>query len=582
MKAVCHSQPVKKDRRDSVKQISEDEREDGDSKPPEEYTLYAMEEESSKQPFVVQLQIDDVPLTMELDTGASLSIMSKNTFRKHWPNRPLESTTRKLRTYTGESIGVLGTAQVQVTHGKNSAELQLMVVDMDGPSLLGRNWLNKLTLDWSVLHYLHDGALGEVLKKHSRVFRAELGTLHGFQAKIHVNPDTVLMFCSARPVPYSMRPLVEEELEKLVSQGVIEPVAFSDWAAPIVPVLKAVKKSMRICGDFSTTVNKASHLDNYPIPKVEDLFAKLRGGVIFTKLNMSQAYQQLSLDEESKKYVVVNTHKGLFRFNRLPFGVSSAPGIFQRAMESLLQDIPSVVVYIDDILIAGATEAEHLQTLDQVLERLESAGLILKKEKCSFASTSVTYLGHTIDRDGIHPTPDKVQAVQQAPTPQNITELKAFLGLLNYYGKFMPNLATTLSPLYSLLRESTRWRWGDKEEKAFEASKKLLLSSQVLTHYNPELQLVLACDASQYGVGAVLSQRYPDGQERPVGYASRILSKAEQNYSQIEKEGLACVFGVKRFHCYLYGRSFMLSSDHKPLTSLFSKEKSIPVQLSLC
>ena len=144
----------------------------------------------------------------------------------------------------------------------------------------------------------------------------------------------------------------------------------------------------------------------------------------------------------------------------------------------------------------------------------------------------------------------------------------------------MPNLATTSSPLYNLLRESTRWRWGDKEEKAFEASKKLLLSSQVLTHYNPELQLVLACDASQYGVGAVLSQRYPDGQERPVGYASRILSKAEQNYSQIEKEGLACVFGVKRFHCYLYGRSFILSSDHKPLTSLFSKEKSIPVQAS--
>ena len=171
---------------------------------------------------------------------------------------------------------------------------------MDGPSLLGRNWLNKLTLDWSVLHYLHNGALGEVLKKHSRVFRAELGTLHGFQSKIHVNPDTVptCMFCNARPVPYSMRPLVEEELEKLVSQGVIEPVTFSDWAAPIVPVLKADKKSVRICGDFSTTVNKASRLDNYPIPKVEDLFAKLRGGVIFTKLDMSQAYQQLSLDEE--------------------------------------------------------------------------------------------------------------------------------------------------------------------------------------------------------------------------------------------------------------------------------------------
>ena len=322
-----------------------------------------------------------------------------------------------------------------------------------------------------------------------------------------------------------MRPLVEEELAKLVSQGVIEPVTYSDWAAPIVPVLKADKKSVRICGDFSTTVNKASRLDNYPIPKVEDLFAKLQGGAVFTKLDMSQAYQQLSLDEESKQYVVVNTHKGLYRFNRLPFGVSSAPGIFQRAMESLLQDIPSVVVYIDDILITGATEAEHLQTLSKVLERLESAGLTLKKEKCVFASTSVTYLGHTIDRDGIHPTPDKVQAVQQAPTPKNVTELKAFLGLLNYYGKFMPNLATTLKPLYNLLQESTKWRWNDKEKKAFEASKKLLLSSQVLTHYNPELQLVLACDASQYGLlcchnGIQMEKR--DQLDMPQGHCPRL------------------------------------------------------------
>ena len=575
LKTVCQ-QPVKKDRRDSVKKL----RDERDSQSPEEYTLFSLGEESSRKPFIVQLKIDDVSLSMELDTGASLSIMSKNTFRKHWPSRPLESTTRKLTTYTGETIDVLGTAQVQVTHGENSAELELMIVDMDGPSLLGRNWLNKLTLDWSTLHYLHDGPLGELLKKHSRLFREELGTLHGFQAKIHVNPHSVPMFCSARSVPYSMRPLVEEELEKLVSQGVIEPVTYSDWAAPIVPVLKADKKSVRICGDFSTTVNKASRLDNYPIPKVEDLFAKLQGGVVFTKLDMSQAYQQLSLDEESKQYVVVNTHKGLYRFNRLPFGVSSAPGIFQRAMESLLQDIPSVVVYIDDILITGATEAEHLQTLSKVLERLESAGLTLKKEKCVFASTSVTYLGHTIDRDGIHPTPDKVQAVQQASTPKNVTELKAFLGLLNYYGKFMPNLATTLKPLYNLLQESTKWRWNDKEKKAFEASKKLLLSSQVLTHYNPELQLVLACDASQYGLGAVLSQRYPNGEERPVGYASRTLSKAEQNYSQIEKEGLACVFGVKRFHCYIFGRSFILSSDHKPLASLFAKDKTVPAQAS--
>ena len=168
--------------------------------------------------------------------------------------------------------------------------------------------------------------------------------------------------------------LVEKELERLVKLGIIEPVQFADWAAPIVPVLKADKRSVRICGDFKMTVNQASCLDRYPIPKVEDLFACLHGGKNFTKLDMSQAYQQILLDEDSKQLLVVNTHRGLFRYNRLPFGVSSAPGIFQRTMETLLQDIPHVVVYIDDILITGPTEEAHLNTLDKVLDRLETAG----------------------------------------------------------------------------------------------------------------------------------------------------------------------------------------------------------------
>ena len=155
-------------------------------------------------------------------------------------------------------------------------------------------------------------------------------------------------------MPYAMRAMVEEELDRVVQLKILEPVQFADWAAPIVPVLKSDKKSLRICGDFKMTVNSASKLDAYPIPKIEDLFARLSGGICFSKLDLSQAYQQLELEEDSKQFVVVNTHKGLFRYNRLPFGISSAPGIFQRTMESLLQDIPSVIVYIDDILIFGS------------------------------------------------------------------------------------------------------------------------------------------------------------------------------------------------------------------------------------
>ena len=199
---------------------------------------------------------------------------------------------------------------------------------------------------------------------------------------------------------------------------------------------------------FVFTVNQASKLDRYPIPRIDDLFATLAGGESFTKLDMSQAFQQILLDEESKSYVVINTHKGLFRYNRLPFGVSSAPGIFQRVMEGLLSGIPGVVVYID-ILVTGKTTADHLAALDEVLTRLEKAGLHLKRKKCFLMQPSVTYLGHLIDAQGLHPLPDKVRAVQEAPPPRSVAQLKSYLGLLRSF--FL-----TYPPLYPPLLVSTR------------------------------------------------------------------------------------------------------------------------------
>ena len=358
----------------------------------QEYKLFAVGSSDGRSPIEVELELDGHRIRMEIDTGASLSLVSEATFKQLWPGRTLEPSTVRLKTYTGEVLKVLGSAQVHVTCSKGQeADLPLIVLQTEGPSLLGRNWLQNLRLDWQQIHRLNN-MLDEVLDRHSEVFREELGTLKGFKAKIHVDPSVTPRFCKARPVPYAMRELVEKELDHLTQQGVLEPVQFADWAAPIVPVLKSDKKSLRICGDFKMTVNAASRLDAYPIPRVEDLLAKLAGGKSYSKLDLSQAYQQLELDEDSKNYVVINTHKGLFRFNRLPFGVSSAPGIFQRTMESLLHDIPSVVVYLDDILITGRTDAEHIETLDKVLTRLEESGLRLKRSKCVFMAQSVVYL----------------------------------------------------------------------------------------------------------------------------------------------------------------------------------------------
>ena len=252
-------------------------------------------------------------------------------------------------------------------------------------------------------------------------------------------------YCKARPIPYAIKTKVEEELDRLVAEGTLEPVQIAEWASPIVPVIKSDKKSVRICGDFKQTVNPVAKLDKYPIPKVEDLFVKLTGGRTFTKIDLSQAYLQVPLDEESKKYVVVNTHKGLFRYTQLPFGISAAPGIFQRVMDNILQGIPGVVVYLDDILITGPTVRDHLES---VLDRLMKAGLHIKKDKCTFLSSSVTYLGHKIDSEGLHPLPSKVRAVMEAPCPSNPKQLKSYLGLITYYAKFLPNLSSHFTNYY--------------------------------------------------------------------------------------------------------------------------------------
>ena len=291
------------------------------------------------------------------------------------------------------------------------------VVDREGPDLMGRDWLRNLKVTLGEIHALGDSsALQEVLEKHSKRFCNKLGCLQGMKVKLNVDCDATHKFFKARAVPLALKEKVEAELENLESMGIISPVKSSRWAAPIVPILKQ-NGAVRICGDYNVTVNQACLIDSYPLPRVEELLASLSGGNLFSKLDMFQAYLQLPLDEESKEYVTVNTHKGLYRYNRLPFGISSAPSIFQRTMETLLQGIKGELVYIDDILITGPTIEKHLSTLDKVLDKLGVANLRLNKPKCFFLQPSIEYLGHIIDKDGLHPTEEKVRAIKEAPKP---------------------------------------------------------------------------------------------------------------------------------------------------------------------
>ena len=316
-------------------------------------------------------------------------------------------------------------------------------------------------------------------------------------------------------------------------------------------------------------------MDHYPLPRPEDLFATLEAGACFIKLDLSRAYHQLELDDTSKALTTITTPYGLYQYNRLPFGVAVAPAKFQRVMEEIIGGLSYVKIFLDDLLIVAKDKEESWKRLEIVLAKLQKAGVRLQLSKCCFEMQE--YLGLIVSKEGLKTSKNKIKAIIEMEPPQNVGELRTFLGLINYYGRlFVPKLSQEAYPLNELLQKNKKWRWQDREQKAWERLRSLLASAEVLCHFDPKLKIKLDCDASPFGVAAVLSHVFLDGSERPIAYASRSLTQAEKNYSQLDKEALAIIFGIKRFHPYLYGNHFVLVTDHKPLLSILGPKSEVP------
>lgn len=564
------------------------------------------------KPYYALLQVENKDLHFEVDSGSPWSMMSRDTFRQIGDTDSLSKSPVNLRTYTGSMVPILGKAKVRVRYKNLTKQLPLLVVK-EGVTLMGRDWMRELGIKLNLrsevtsepatvqIHSTQTAPSScqsqpeAIVAKHKGVFdTSQPGKLKGFQAKVHAAKEEPL-FYKAAPVTYASRHKIEAELEALQEKGIIEPVAFSDYACPIVTIDKPNGK-IRLCGNYKLTANKVLRCEQYPIPTLEDLVQDLQGGQHFSKLDLSHAYHQIELEENARKYTTINTHRGLFQYTRLPFGIASAPAIFQRTLESLLANIPMCRPYLDDIIISGRNTQEHLENLSKVFQRLEESGLKLQKSKCELFRESVVYLGHTLDSQGLRPLPQKIREIQEAPRPQNQTELQAYLGLLGYYRKFVPKLADEIVPLTQLLQKEyssgqkkaknrgkfkstnpgakdSKFVWGPAQERAFARSKELLQSNSLLVHFDPCKPILLQTDASPYGLGAVISHKMDDGSERPIAFASRKLSTTEQKYAQFEKEGLSIVFGLKKFHKFLHGRHFTIVTDHKPLVSLFGSQK---------
>ena len=383
-----------------------------------------------------------------------------------------------------------------------------------------------------------------------------------YTIKLKENAQPTCIY-TPRKIAHPLLPKVQAELENMIKLGVISPVSEpTDWCSGIVVVPKP-NQGVRICVDL-TQLNKSVQREIYPMSSVDESLAKLGQSKIFTKLDCKSGFGQIPLSPKSRRLTTFITPFGRFCFNRLPFGISSASEFFQRMMTEVLIDIEGVICHMDDILVHAKDQPTHDKIVREVLQRLSEAGLTLN-EKCEFSKNSAKYLGHIIDENGIHPDPSKVEAIKKFPAPSSVTELQRFMGMVNQLAKYIPQLADINTPLRQLLRKDNSWIWDKPQETAFQQIKDLLTSPPVLAHYDPQKTTIVAADASNNGIGAVLSQIQEDGTRKPVYYISRSLTDTEQKYAVIEKEALATTWACERFNDYILGLQFTVETDHKPL-----------------
>lgn len=472
---------------------------------------------------------------------------------------------------------------VRKVNEKIKIKLDLVIIQnkMSIP-LVGRSWINVLWPDWRnyfgvlnkniFLVSQFDISVDFLRSKYPNVLsdiNKKLPIKH-FTANIVLKLEAKPIFHKAYSVPYKLRDDVEKELSKMCDEGILKPVKHSQWASPIVIVPKT--NSIRICIDAKRTINKFIEMEHYPLPRMDDIFADLSNCEFFCVIDLSKAYLQLEVSVESQEYLTINTSKGLFRYTRLPFGVASAPSIFQSVMDQVLINLKGVKCYLDDILVGASNKLECKNKLLLVLQRLHDHNIKINLDKCKFFVMEVNFLGHTISKLGISPKSGKMDAILKAPAPKNLTELQAYLGLLNYYGRFIPNLSMEIRKLYDLLRKDVKFDWNSDTQKVFENSKQLIVKNNILELYDPNKEIIVSADGSPYGVGAVLSHLV-NGVEKPVLFVSSSLSPAEKNYSQLHREALAIVFAIKKFHKYIYGKPFTIFSDSQALREIFSPSK---------
>ena len=534
----------------------------GSSDDSDDYFLGSITMIDAVEDWKATLHVGRVPVEFKIDTGADVTVIPERVFNPTMGD--LQKTDRRLCGPGNNMLSLAGMVETTVRHREVMTTQQVYVVKGLEKPLLGRPAIEKLGL----LKRVREVEV-KVKERYPELFKG-LGNLKG-EYEIRLRPDaTPYALTSPRRIAQPLLEKVKKELERMLAAGVISKVTEpTEWCSGIVVVPRP--ETVRICIDL-TKLNEAVQRELYVMPSVDESLAKLAGAKIFTKLDANNSFWQITLSPDSAKLTTFITPFGRFCFNRLPYGLNSAPEHFMRVMAQVLDSVEGVVCHVDDILVYGKDQEEHDRRLEAAMTALSAAGITLNERKCAFSKSSVEYLGHMISENQVSPDPSKTEAIEKMEAPQDASGVRRFLGMLNHLGKFIPHLATQTKPLRDLLVSSNEWTWEEPQKKAFDELKSVLKSNQVLKLYDPNIDTLVSADSSSFGLGAVLLQKQSDGKWGPVAYASRALTPTEQRYAQVEKEALATTWACERFHMFIFGRSFEVETDHKPLVSLLGSK----------
>jgi hypothetical protein len=513
--------------------------------------------------------IDGRLLKMKIDSGCTTNVISKRDVEKLGiSNKKIRPTMVKLVTYSKNTMIPVGEFVALVALRRKKIQAKFIVINEPRTPLLGCPTGTELGLfrieTSSILKFPAWDTMGEadqctkVLPPCSK------------KVTIKLSEEAKPISIPARRVPLAIKDQVFQELKRMEEMGVIRPVTEPrPWCHAMVVGHKPNGK-LRVCID-PRTINPHIAREEHMLPDIDNLIMSLEDAKVMSVIDLEAGFWQVEVDDESAKLLTFATPWGRYEYRRLPFGISIAPEIFHRAVVDALAGIPGVEVFIDDIFIHGKTDEEHDERFDLVLQRLVDNQFTPNLAKIQKKKRKVKFLGHVIGEGQVEPDPDKIRALLEAPEPTSRKDLKSFIGALAWNRKYIPNVHDLCAPFRDLMKERTPWRWEESHAEAFTAIKTKMREVLPLMSIRNGEPMILGTDASSYGLGACLTQKDEQGDERPIFFASRLMTDAELKWAQVDKELLAIVWGFERLDNYVYGRKITVRSDHKPLLGLVKK-----------